>query len=400
MTVEGQDASGSVAAAEQAAMGAWLLRRPTDPIVRGEGSWLVTASGQRLLDLTAGYGTCPLGHCHPRLVAALEEQARTLWSAPGFLLADVRGRYVQALQEVLPPPLERVFLVNSGTEAVEAGLKFARLETGRRGVVALRGSFHGRTLGALAATSNKKAREPESVLDSSSVRFVRRDDVEALDEAVDDDCAVVLLEVVQGEGGVFPCAPRFLEAAREIATERGALLMVDEIQTGFGRTGSLFASAAAGLAPDLMSLAKGMAGGFPAAALAYSAAVEEALSPGAHGSTFGGNALACAAGLALLEALDEEDVVAQVAELGDWLLERLEAQLGGLAKVREIRGRGLMFGIQLRERAGRYVAELTRDRGVLVLPAGPNVIRLLPPLNATRAELQLGVDALQGVLEE
>ena len=383
---------------ERQVMGGWMLRREAAEIVRGEGSWLEDTNARRYLDLTSGYGTAPLGHCHPKLVKALSAQAESLWAAPAFLLCESRRRYLDALRAVLPEHLQHVFLANSGAEAVEAGLKFARVATGRSGIVALKGSFHGRTMGALAATANAKARQPESVLESSDVRFVRRDDFEGLNVAVDESCAAIVLEVIQGEGGVHPCAPEFLAAAQELARDRGALLMVDEIQTGFGRTGTMFASAKAALQPDLMALAKGAGGGFPLGALAYTPAVESSLRPGVHGSTFGGNALACASGLALLETLAEEDIVARGDRTGDWLGGELERRLGSLAKVREVRGRGMMWAVQLRERAGRYLAQLTKEHGVLALPAGSNVIRLLPPLNASREELDFGLDALQAVL--
>ncbi len=385
-------------AAETELMGRWMVRRPLPPIARGEGSWLIARDGTRILDLTSGYGTAPLGHAHPHLAAALADQAATLWSAPGFLLAEVRERYLQALVRVLPGSLERVFLTNSGTEAVEAGLKFARLATGRGGVVAVRGSFHGRTLGALATTSNAKARAPEEVLESSAVRFVRRDDIEGLESTVDDSVAAVVVEVVQGEGGVFPCAPEFLQAARDVTKERGALLLVDEIQTGFGRTGAMWGCEHAGITPDLMALAKGIGGGFPLGALAYTAEVEGALTPGAHGSTYGGNALACRAGTAVLEVFEREDLVAQAAATGAWLLDQLHARFESVARVREVRGLGLMVALQLRERAGKYLAQLAREHHVLALPAGPNVIRLLPPLNVSREELEQGLEALEAVV--
>ncbi|MEM9405339.1 MAG: aminotransferase class III-fold pyridoxal phosphate-dependent enzyme [Acidobacteriota bacterium] len=388
----------AVAIGETEAMGRWIPRRPVGAIERGEGSWLITEEGERLLDLTSGYGTAPLGHADPVLASALAQQSQRLWSAPSFLRAAPRASYLQALTSILPGGLDRVFLTNSGTESIEAGLKLARLATGRAGIVALRQGFHGRTLGALALTSNAAARRPEEVLASNEVRFVPRDDIAALDEAIDDAVAAVVVEVIQGEGGVHPCAEDFLVAARRLSRERGALLLVDEIQTGMARTGPLFASAP--YEPDLMALAKGLGGGFPLGALAYTQHVEEQLKPGAHGSTFGGNALACACGEALLQVFRDDDVPSRVSEQGRWLGERLAELAEAVPIVREVRGRGLMWGLQLRRRPGAAIAALARDHGVLVLPAGGNVIRLLPPLNVSREELEIGLDALRAVLTE
>ncbi len=378
--------------------GTWWPKRTTTAFERGSGCELFDEDGAAYLDLTAGYGTLPLGYSHPEVVAAISDQAQRLNACPNNLYSGPRARYLEKLASFLPDHLGRVFLCNSGTEANEAAIKFAVLATERPHLVAVKGSFHGRTLGALAATWSPAGRKPfEEIIGQTT--FVTRDDEDALDEALDDSVAALILEVVQGEGGVFPLASSFLERAQTLCRERGVLLIVDEVQTGFGRTGSRFASQAAGLEADLMTLGKGIGGGFPLAAVAHTSAVSEKLSPGCHGTTFGGNALACAAGSATLDVLLRDQLDLHAAELGASLLENLDQRVAPLSLVKEIRGRGLMIGIQLRQRAGRFLAALCEEHHVLALPASPNVIRLLPPLTVNQSDLDRAVDALAEVLQ-
>lgn len=387
----------TLATVEQQVLGRWMLQRDTAPIVRGRGSWLWDSEDRRYLDLTSGYGTACLGHAHPALTRAISDQAAELIACPTFLASESRSLFLRTLTEILPDRLSRAVLVNSGTEAVEAGLKLARVATGRQGLVGLRGSFHGRTSGALAITWNPKTRRPFEPLLPGAV-FPANNSLSALEEVIDDNTAVVVVEIIQGESGVNILDGDFLRGVEQLCRQRGALLMVDEIQTGCGRTGAWFAHTAVGLQPDLLALAKGLGGGFPIGALAYTENVGEALFPGAHGSTFGGGALACAAGRATLETLQAEALPSRAEDLGARLLGRLRQELEGRRIVREIRGRGLMIGVELRERVGRYVAALTREHQVLVLPAGQNVIRLLPPLNLEEDEAELAVRALAEVL--
>ena len=393
------DAIPNAANAEDRRLGTWAPRKPTPPIVRGEGCELIAANGDRYLDLTAGYGVCCLGYNHPAMVEALKTQAERLTYCPMNMSSQSRAEYVEALASVLPDSLDRVFLCNSGTEAVEGALKFAALVTGRSRTVALRNSFHGRTLGAQATMWNPTARKLYTGLLHDNI-FVEPDP-EAIEEAVDAETAALILEPVQGEGGVNVLSDEVLLAARRACDRHGALLILDEVQTGFGRCGSWFAHRATpGLEADLMTLAKGIGGGFPLGAIAYGERVAAALRPGCHGSTYGGNPLACAAGLAVIETLRALDLPARAARVGARFLDSLRDRLATNPRVREVRGRGLMLGVVLRQRAGRRLARLTSQHRILALPAGPNVIRMLPPLIISVGELERAADALDAVLGE
>ncbi|KEF34724.1 MULTISPECIES: aspartate aminotransferase family protein [Deinococcus] len=362
-------------------------------LVRGQGATLWDEAGRAYLDCASGQGVANVGHAHPRVVAAVQAQAATLLTCQEAVHNDVRAAYLAELAGVLPAGLSRLFLCNSGAEAVEAALKFARASTGRPGVVALRRGFHGRTLGALSATWEAHYRDPFLPL-VPEFGHVTPGDRAGLDAAITERTAAVLLEIVQGEGGVRPLADDFLREAERLCRERGALLLVDEVQTGFGRTGRLFACEHSGLEPDLLILGKAIAGGVPMGAVALGPRVGQ-LGVGTHGSTFGGNPLACAAGRAVLAVLREEGLPAEAARKGEWLLGALRALPG--RRVREVRGRGLMVGLELRERVAPHLAAL-QERGVLALPAGPSVLRLLPPLVISDAELEAVVGALAEVL--
>lgn len=388
--------SESLAAIEERLAGGTTQRRGEAVFVRGEGCRLWDADGRSYLDLTAAQGVTMLGHSHPALSAAIAQQAQTLIACPNFLYNDTRARFLAKLGEVLPAHLQHIFLANSGAEAIDGGLKFARLATGRTGIVAAMRSFHGRTVGAVSLTWEPKYRKPfEPLLDVTHVPY---NNLEKLDAAIDDSTAVVVLEPVQGEGGVNVGNAEFLQGAERLCRERGALLMLDEIQTGFGRTGTWFGFEHFGLTPDIICLAKGLGSGFPMGAIAYSDAVQATLYAGAHGTTFGGNPLACAAGLAAISTYQAEGLIERAAQMGEVLFTRLHETLGERTVVREIRGMGLMVGIELREKSGRYLKALMDEHGVLALPAGSNVIRLLPPLIVSEAEIDEGVAALAAVL--
>lgn len=363
-------------------------------IVRGEGALLWDEQGREYIDCVAGHGVALVGHCHPAVVAAIREQAGRLITCPAIFYNDVRARLLERLLSVAPEGMERAFLCNSGTEAVEGAIKLARLATGRAGIVAAMRGFHGRTLGALSATWEPAYRAPFEPLvpGFSHVPYNR---LEALAEAVNENTAAVLLEVVQGEGGVHLGEGDYLRGAQALCRERGAVLIVDEVQTGFGRTGKMFACQHHGLQPDLVAVAKGIAGGVPMGAVLLGPRVVEAIKPGVHGSTFGGNPLACAAALAAIETLVGEDLPGQAARKGDWLLQRLRASEARL--IREVRGLGLMVGIELRQRVTPYLKALM-DEGVLALPAGNTVLRLLPPLVITEAQLETVAQAIEKVL--
>jgi acetylornithine/LysW-gamma-L-lysine aminotransferase len=362
-------------------------------IVRGEGARLYDADGRMYIDCVGGQGAANLGHAHPAVVAAIQEQSSRLLNCPEIFYNDQRADYLAELADVLPFPA-RFFLCNSGAEAVEAGIKFARLLSKRTKVVAAMRGFHGRTLGALSATWERKYREPFTPLVPDFVHVVFGD-AEALAAAVDDETAAVLLEPVQGEGGVRPAPEGYLSEARRICDTHGALLAIDEVQTGFGRTGRMFAIEHEQVIPDLLLLAKSIAAGLPMGAVALHERFGS-LPVGSHGTTFGGNPLLCAAARAALQAYRDEDLATQAADKGAWLLQRLRAMHAPV--VREVRGIGLLIGIELRTRVQSYLQQLL-DRGILALPAGPTVLRLLPPLVISYDDLETVVATVEAVLQ-
>ncbi len=383
---------------EERILGGTTARRGTVVITRGEGSWVFDEHGRKYLDLGSAQGVAMLGHCHPRVVEAISRQAGTLTLCPNFLYNDTRAEFAQALVDVLPKHLPHVFLANSGAEAVDGALKFARLFTKRPAFVGTTKGFHGRTIGALSVTWEPKYREGFlPLLEATHVQF---NDAAALDQAITDQTAAVILEVVQGESGVNVGTPDFLQSAQRLCRERGALLIVDEIQTGFGRTGTWFAVEHAGIEPDIMCLAKGLGGGFPMGAFAYTKAIRDVLSQGAHGSTFGGSPLACAAGLAAIQVYKDEGLIKRSATLGANLRNTLRGALEGLAVVRDIRGLGLMIAVELRTKVAPVLKSLMLNHGVIALPAGPTVLRLLPPLVISESEIDFGVQAIAKAIKE
>ena len=388
--LEGMDVQ---AAEAQVASGVYSKRDLV--IVRGSGALLYDQDGREYIDCVGGQGVGNIGHCHPRLAAALSEQVQQLTVCPEMFHHPLRAAFVQRLTGLAPEGLNRAFLCNSGAEAVEGAIKFARFSTGRKGIVAAMRGFHGRTMGALSATWNKKYREPFEPL-VPGYSHIPYDDLEKLKAAVTDETGAVLLEVVQGEGGVYPGSAEFLQGAQQVCRERGALLIIDEVQTGMGRTGKLFASQHYDLRPDLMCLGKAVGGGVPTGAVLIGERVGE-LSVGIHGSTFGGNPLSCAGGLATLDIMEQEGLPQRAADLGAWMLEELRAIQSPL--IREVRGLGLILGIELKQKVAPYLAALT-ERGVLALPAGMTVIRLLPPLVVSQDQLQQVLAALREVLAE
>ena len=362
-------------------------------VVRGEGAFLFDAEGRRYVDLGATHGVGNLGGSHPAVVRAVQEQAARLVHLGSGYAHPVRTAFLERLLSLLPPRFARVFLSNSGTEAVEAAIKIARSATGRPKVVAARRGFHGRTLGALSATWRPELREPFRPLVPEFVH-VPYNDPAALEATVDERTALVLLEPVQGEGGVHVGTAEFLRAARNVCDRTGALLGFDEVQTGLGRTGRLFAFEHSGVVPDVLTLAKSLAGGVPIGATVTSAEVE-ATFRGTHHSTFGGNPLACAAGLAALEVLVSERLAERAARLGEVAAGRLSSLPP--EKVREVRGLGLMWGIELRERAAPVLAAL-EGQGYLAISAGSTVVRLLPPLVIDEPTWTAGLEALRGAV--
>jgi acetylornithine/LysW-gamma-L-lysine aminotransferase len=382
----------SIIAAEAAHTSGVYAKRPL-AIVRGEGARLWDADGREYIDCVGGMGAVNVGHCNPAVVAAIREQAGALISCTELFYNDQRAAYLNELIALLPKGLDRVFLCNSGTEAIEGALKFARLLTGRPGFVAAVHGFHGRSMGALSTTWEPKYREPFAPL-IPGVQHVPLNKIEDLDEVVNEQTSAVLLELVQGEGGVRPIEAEYIAAAARIARERGALLVIDEIQTGFGRTGKLWACEHFGITPDIMTMAKSIAGGLPMGAIALHERLAP-ITPGSHGSTFGGWPLVCAAARAALRYIVDNDLAGQAAAKGAYVTERLRALK--LPRVREVRGMGLLVGLELKERVGPFLDPLL-DRGVLALVAGPNVLRLLPPLVIEYEQLDRVIEAIDGVL--
>ncbi len=364
-------------------------------LVRGEGALVFDDQGQRYIDCVGGIAVANVGHANPRVVAAITQQAARLISCPELFYNDARATYLERLAVTLPTGMNRVFLCNSGTEAVEAAIKFARFSTGRPQILAAMRGFHGRTLGALSATWDKAYRAPFEPL-VPEYQHIRYNDAAALEAALSDRTAAVLLEVVQGEGGVRPASPDYLHMAARLCQERGALLILDEVQTGFGRTGRMYAHEHAGIVPDLLCLAKGIAGGIPMGATCLGPRVTT-MPAGLHSSTFGGNPLACAAAIATLDELQERCLPERAAALGARLLEHLQALAAASSLIREVRGLGLMLGIELREHVQPYLKALA-ERSVLALTASPSVIRLVPPLVIEDEQLEQVATALEEVL--
>ena len=362
-------------------------------IVRGQGASLFDIDDVEYLDCSSGHGVANLGHAHPKIAEALYRQASTLITLFESFPNDQRALLMEKIT-ALVPGLDRVFFCNSGTESVEAAFKFSRISTGRKHIVAAMRAFHGRTYGSLSATFNKKYRQGfEPLLPGFS--HVAYNNVEALEKAVNDETAAVILEVVQGEGGVYPASAEYIQAARRICDERGALLIVDEIQTGFGRTGRMFAIQYFGVIPDLLTCAKSLAGGVPMGAVLIGGNVKN-LTPGVHGSTFGGNPLSCAAANAALDVIQEEDLPGQAEAKGKYLMEKLKKIES--PNIREVRGMGLMVGIEMKQKVAPYIKAL-QERRIIALNAGMTVIRLLPPLVISYEQIDHLVEVLTEVLQ-
>ena len=360
-------------------------------IVRGEGCRVWDDAGRPYLDFVGGIAVVGLGHRHPAVTAAAHTQLDELWHASNLYWTEPMLQLARLLSERMGGA--QAFFCNSGAEANEAALKVARKATGRTRIVALEGGFHGRTLGALSATGQPGKWEGFGPL-LPGVAFAVPNDVESLEAAVSPggDLATIILEPVLGEGGVVPLERRFVEVASELAREVGALLCVDEVQAGVGRTGTFFAYEQLGVEPDLVTLAKGLGNGLPIGALLVREGVAEAIGPGDHGSTFGGNPVACAAACAVVEAVDDT-LLGNVVARG----EQLAAGLRRLPGVGEVRGRGLLLAAVLDRPAGEVV-DACRERGLLTLTAGPDVLRLLPPLVVSAAEVDEALGVLADVL--
>ncbi|MFC0316605.1 acetylornithine transaminase [Gordonia phosphorivorans] len=367
---------------------------PPVALVRGEGAVVYDADGKQYLDLLGGIAVNALGHANPELVRAVAEQLQTLGHVSNLYISPTVVELAENLLDAFGQP-GRVFFCNSGTEANEAAFKLARL-TGRPQIIAAEGGFHGRTMGALAMTGQPGKREPFEPM-PAGVDFVPYGDVDALAAAVSDQTAAVILEPIQGERGVVVPGPDYLAAARRITAEHGALLILDEVQTGIGRTGTMFAHQRAGIVPDVMTLAKGLGGGLPIGAVVATGAAAELFGPGQHGTTFGGNPAAAAAALAVLAYIDEHDLLAHVDALGKALATDIEAlehpQIAG------VRGDGLLLGVVLRGPIAAAAEVAAREHGFLINAPAADVLRLAPPLILTKAQADGFVAALPTILD-
>ena len=362
-------------------------------IVSGDGVYLTDSNGTDYLDFGASYACTPVGHCHPDVVDAATSQLEELIYVQASYPHAARTALYEQLAETAPVDVENVWLCNSGTEANEAALKFARSATGRKKIVATTQGFHGRTMGALATTWKDKYKKPFEPL-AGGVEFVPYGDADAMCEAVDEETAAVILEPLQGEGGINPASTEYLQAVRVATATNGAAMILDEIQTGLGRTGSMWAADTHDVVPDVLTTAKGLSSGLPIGATLCRDWIAE--NSGDHGSTFSGGPVVSAAAGATLDVIEREDLAANAAEVGAYLREEAERRLGD--DVRDVRGAGLMIGIEVKRGSNRLLRDLALEHGILALPAGRTVLRLLPPLTVTREHADEVLDAVEEVV--
>ena len=363
-------------------------------IVKGENARVWDDQGREYIDCVAGHGVVSIGHCNPRVVDAVKKQVEKLISCPGIFYNDSRALFLQKLIEITPENLTKAFLCNSGAESIEAAIKFARISSGKTDFVCAMRSFHGRTLGALSATYNPKYRDDFKPL-VPGFSFVPFNNIDKIKSVISDKTAGIILEIVQGEGGVNIGDDEYFKQVRELCNENGIILIIDEVQTGFCRTGKMFACEYFGLQPDILCLAKAMAGGIPIGATLCSDKIS--IPKGKHGSTFGGNPLACEAAIAAIGYMIDNNLAGEAIAKGDYFCQKLSEF--NLQVIREIRHRGLMIGIELKVKVKPYIEKLLQE-GVLVLPAGATVIRLLPPLTISYSDLDKVLSYLQSVLSE
>ena len=367
---------------------------------RGEGARVWDSTGKAYIDVLAGIAVNALGHAHPAVLKALTDQAGRLMHCSNLYYTEPQAKLARLLVD--QSGLDRVFFCNSGTEAIEGAIKLARKWATRKGrggtIVSMEGSFHGRSLAALTATGQPKYKEGLEPL-PGGFTIVPFNDLGAVEKVLDDTVCAVLVEPVQGEGGIRPADPAYLAGLRKLCDERGALLIFDEIQCGIGRTGTTFAYQGYGVVPDVVTIAKALGAGFPIGAFLAKQSVAECFKPGDHGTTFGGAPLACAVALAALSTIVNEKRPERSRELGDYLMATLREKTAGIDAVKEIRGRGLMVGVVL-DRSGKEVVNAMMERGVLSNCTADTVIRLVPPLVISKADLDEAVGVLVEVLKE
>ncbi len=371
-------------------------KRPVE-IVMGKGSNIWDTTGKKYIDMGASYGVCNVGHCNPVVVEAVKQQAEKLFYISSTYPNPVRKELLEKIITITPKGMARTFLCNSGTEAVEAALKFSILQTQRKNIVAAMRSYHGRTLGSLSTTWNQKYREPFTG-HLLPVRFMKYDDEESLKDTVDKDTAAVLLEPVQGEGGVYVPNEGYFKAVRDVCNDYNALLIADEIQTGLGRTGKMFCVEKYNVMPDILCIGKSLGGGLPIAAAVLHERLGE-MPKGMHGSTFGGNPIASAAGCAVIDYILETDLPAHAEKQGNYFKSQLNRISSNTKLIREVRGIGLMLAVELRTKNTPFLNSLL-DRGIAPLPGGTTIIRFLPPLIIEKDEIDNTIQVLEEILND
>ncbi|PGM95117.1 acetylornithine transaminase [Bacillus cereus] len=368
--------------------------RKSIELIRGNGAKVIDKSGKPYLDFTSGIGVCNLGHCHPTVVKALEKQLGNIWHISNLFTNSLQEEVASLLTE--DTALDYVFFCNSGAEANEAALKLARKHTGKSLVVTCEQSFHGRTFGTMSATGQDKVKEGFGPL-LPSFLHTPFNDIQALEEVMNGEVAAVMVEVVQGEGGVILADPSFLKEVEKLCNQYNALFIIDEVQTGIGRTGTLFAYEQIGIGPDIVTIAKALGNGIPVGAMIGRKELGSSFTAGSHGSTFGGNYIAMTAAKEVLQFIKEQSFFKEVQEKGEYVLKKLQEELRQVECVQNIRGKGLMIGIECKHEVAGLIEQLEKS-GLLVLQAGSNVIRLLPPLIVTNEELEQAVYMIKKVV--
>ena len=373
-----------------------LYQRFPINIARGKDARLWDTSGKEYIDCMGGYGVALVGHCNDRVVDAIKKQADTLITAHMSVYNETRLQFMKKMAQVAPPGHSKMFFTNSGAESVEAALKFARKFTGKPGVIAMTGAYHGKTLGALSVTYNEKYRKSFMPL-LEGMKFVPYSDPSKLEEAIDDTTGAVILEPIQGETGIIVPPDDLIPKIREICTRRNLVLIFDEIQAGLGRTGKMWAGQNWNTTPDIMCLAKGIAGGVPMGVVTTKPEIMDAIKLGEHSSTFGGSPLACAAASATLDALTQDGLVDNAAKTGKYFKEKLVSLKERHKIIREVRGLGMMLGVELRFEVKDVLFDGISN-GLLMLYSGRNIIRLLPPLVMDEATVSRAVEIMDAVL--
>jgi len=367
-------------------------------LTRGKGSLVWDINGREYIDSTSSYGVAALGHCHPKIVEAINAQASQLITCHSCYYNDKRAEFIEKLIKITPKGLDKAFLSNSGSEAVECAIKLARKATGKTEIIALMGSYHGKTMGALSATWDKKYRAPFMPL-VPDIKHVAPDDAAKIENTITEKTAAVLMEPIRGEGGIRVPSNGYLQRVREICNKNDVLLILDEVQTSFGRTGKLFGCENWDVTPDIMCLAKPFAGGLPIGVTVAKENIMSTFKVGEHSTTFSGSPIVCAAGCAAIDVLFEEKLADKAASDGKYFKNKLEDLATRHKIIKEIRGLGLMLGIELRYDVYGIITKMLNN-GILVIDAGRTVIRMLPPLIITRPQIDLIITALDKALRE